>query len=63
MIVEILANVAAEFGGNDFRGLAVEAMDTEIDLVPGIQDSNFGLLRRRLAFVRFFLKKTGDGNR
>jgi hypothetical protein len=63
VIVEILADVATEFGGNDFRGIAVETVDAEIDLVPGVQDSNFGFFRGRLAFVGFFLKKISDGNR
>jgi hypothetical protein len=62
MIVEILADVAAKLGGNDFRGLAVEAVDPEIDFVSGVQDSNFGFFRGRLAFVGFFLEKIGDGN-
>jgi hypothetical protein len=63
MIVEILADVAAKFGGNDFRGLTVETVDAEIDLMPGVQDSNFGFFCGRLAFVGLFLKKIGDGNR
>ena len=63
MIVEILADVAAEFGGNDFRGFAVETVDAEMDLMLGVQDSNFGFLRGRLAFAGLFLKKIGDGNR
>jgi hypothetical protein len=63
MIVEILTDVATEFAGDDLARLAVETVDAEIDLVPGVQDSNFRFFRGRLAFDRFFLKKIRNSNR
>jgi hypothetical protein len=62
VVVEVLADVAAEFAGYDFAWFAVVTVDTEINLVPGVQDSNFGFLRGRLTFAGLLLKKIGDGN-
>ena len=61
VVVEFLADVPAQFGGNNSIGIGVEATDAEIDFMFAVKNPDLGFLGRRLAFKGFSLEKVVDG--
>src|SRR5439155_21669625 len=63
VIVQILLQVSAQFGGHDTRWIRVVTRDPEINLVAGVQNADFGFPGRRLALIRLALPEVAHGLR
>jgi hypothetical protein len=60
VIIQILADVTAQFGGNDTRGFGVIAMNPKKDGISDVEDAYFCLFCCRFTFVGLPLPKIGD---
>src|SRR5438876_4730305 len=60
VVIQILANIAAEFPGDDARRIRIETMNAKIDGVSRVQNPHFCFLSRWLALERFPLTKIRD---
>ena len=54
--------IAPSFSGNNFVRLRVEALNSNIDAVSSVKDSNFGILACRLAYAWILLVKMSGRN-
>src|SRR5258708_29732894 len=61
VIIQVLTNIAAQFGGGDARRLRLMAINPEIDGMSGVDNAYFRFLRWRLTFVRLALPKISNG--
>src|SRR6516162_1270942 len=61
MIVQILTDVASQFGGDDLRRLRVEALNSKVHRVLGVEDANLRSLGCGFALAWFLLTEIGDG--
>jgi len=60
VVVEVLADVAAEFGCYYLRWLGIIAMNAEINGMVCVKNSDFSSLCSRLTFIRFPLAEIRD---
>ena len=60
IVIQFLADVAAEFSGEDALRMGVEAGNAEVDFALAVEDANFRLLRRRAPFKGLALPKVGN---
>ena len=58
-VIVLKSIIAAQFGGPDPFRLRVKALDSEIKISAVIQDTNFGLLGSRHAFIGILLDEFG----
>src|SRR5260370_16779606 len=60
VVIQILANIAAEFAGDDARRIRIEALNAKINGASRVQNPHFCFLSRWLALERLPLTKVRD---
>ena len=60
VIIQFLGDIPPQFCSNDFLRLRVKAGDAEVDVTLGVQNADFGFLRRRLSLEGLALQKVRD---
>jgi len=62
VVVQMLGDIATQFGGDDLLWFGVKTRNSEINGVLCIENANFSAFRWLLAFVGFALQKIRDGS-